>query len=30
MVVTTLRINQPMPTDAEIEIMITDPKEVGR
>ena len=26
MVVTTLRIGQPMPTDAEIEIMITDPK----
>ena len=26
MVVTTLRINQPMPTDAEIEVMITDPK----
>ena len=26
MVVTTLRINQPMPTDAEIELMITDPK----
>ena len=25
MVVTTLRINQPMPTDAEIETMITDP-----
>ncbi len=25
MVVTTLRINQPMPTDAEIELMITDP-----
>ena len=26
MVVTTLRLNQPMPTDAEIEHMITDPK----
>ena len=26
MVVTTLRVNQPMPTDAEIEMMITDPK----
>ena len=26
MVVTTLRINQPMPTDAEIRLMITDPK----
>jgi len=26
MVVTTLRVNQPMPTDTEIEIMITDPK----
>jgi len=25
MVVTTLRVNQPMPTDAEIETMITDP-----
>ena len=25
MVVTTLRINQPMPTDAEIDLMITDP-----
>jgi len=25
MVVTTLRVNQPMPTDAEIEAMITDP-----
>ena len=26
MVVTTLRVNKPMPTDAEIEMMITDPK----
>jgi len=26
MVVTTLRINQPMPTDAEVRLMITDPK----
>jgi len=26
MVVTTLRIGQPMPTDSEIELMITDPK----
>jgi hypothetical protein len=26
MVVTTLRVNQPMPTDAEIDLMITDPK----
>jgi hypothetical protein len=26
MVVTTLRINQPMPTDAEIEAMVTDPR----
>ena len=25
MVVTTLRINQPMPTDTEIDLMITDP-----
>ena len=25
MVVTTLRINQPMPTDAEIDLMVTDP-----
>ena len=25
MVVTTLRLNQPMPTNAEIELMITDP-----
>ncbi len=26
MVVTTLRVNQPMPSDTEIELMITDPK----
>ena len=26
MVVTTLRVNQPMPSDAEIRLMITDPK----
>jgi hypothetical protein len=27
MVVTTLRVNQPMPTNAEIEMMVTDPKQ---
>jgi hypothetical protein len=30
MVVTTLRLGVAMPTDAEIELMITDPKKVGR
>ena len=30
MVVTTLRINQPMPTSAEIDLMITDPTKVVR